>query len=77
MELPSNELETPKEVGSPKKRWTAEEDLILFQQFQIHGRKWKKISESLPNRNAKAIRNRYSSPQFANSPIFSSLKKGD
>ena len=39
--------------------WTEQEDAQLMQLVSVHGRKWKIIAESIPNRTHDALRNRY------------------
>eukprot|EP00357_Protocruzia_adherens_P030576 CAMPEP_0115019522 /NCGR_PEP_ID=MMETSP0216-20121206/29506_1 /TAXON_ID=223996 /ORGANISM="Protocruzia adherens, Strain Boccale" /LENGTH=1238 /DNA_ID=CAMNT_0002391033 /DNA_START=297 /DNA_END=4013 /DNA_ORIENTATION=+ len=37
--------------------WQQEEKLLFVEQFKIHGRKWKKIAEKIPNKTEAQIRN--------------------
>ncbi|KAL4481605.1 hypothetical protein ABPG74_007694 [Tetrahymena malaccensis] len=47
------------ENQSKKVRFTAEEDEALIKLIQIHGKKWKVISELMDGKNETRIRNRY------------------
>lgn len=39
--------------------WTEEEDAMIFQQMQVHGKKWSAIAAAIPGRTDHAIKNRY------------------
>lgn len=41
-----------------KGEWTEEEDVILYEQMTIHGRKWSEVAKYLPGRTDQAIKNR-------------------
>ncbi|EAY07271.1 Myb-like DNA-binding domain containing protein [Trichomonas vaginalis G3] len=39
--------------------WTAEEDQLLLQQYEIHGNKWNLIAKTMKGRTGNTIRNRF------------------
>ncbi|ORX77577.1 hypothetical protein K493DRAFT_293764 [Basidiobolus meristosporus CBS 931.73] len=40
-------------------KWTPEEDQLILQEFEKHGRSWTKIAESIPNRTPFQVQARY------------------
>ncbi|CAD8177410.1 unnamed protein product [Paramecium pentaurelia] len=42
-----------------KKKWTSSEDQILIEAYKEFGKQWIKISERLPGRTSKQVRDRY------------------
>ncbi|CAK71980.1 unnamed protein product (macronuclear) [Paramecium tetraurelia] len=42
-----------------KKKWTVDEDKILLESYAEFGRQWIKISQKLPGRTSKQVRDRY------------------
>ena len=41
------------------RRWTADEDELLFHKYVQHGRKWNEIAKFFPGRTANNIKNRF------------------
>lgn len=39
--------------------WTLEEDMLLVELLNRHGRNWKNIEDALPGRTQNQIKNRY------------------
>ncbi|CAG8482725.1 2953_t:CDS:2 [Paraglomus brasilianum] len=53
-------IETPQGISRSSRYWTAEEDKILIEAMQKHGRKWKQISNDyIPCRTHVAVRYRW------------------
>ena len=59
---------TPEELAQPKQpnyskkdvpMWTVEEDLLILQLVEEHGKKWSKIASHLPGRTDNGVRNRW------------------
>jgi hypothetical protein len=44
-----------------KDPWTEEEDVVIFDLFQQHGKKWAEIARALPGRTDNSIKNRFTS----------------
>jgi len=65
---PSTSMFTPEELAQPKQpnyskkdvpMWTVEEDLLILQLVEQHGKKWSKIASNLPGRTDNGVRNRW------------------
>jgi len=65
---PSTSMFTPEELAQPKQpnyskkdvpMWTVEEDLLILQLVDQHGKKWSKIAAHLPGRTDNGVRNRW------------------
>ena len=65
---PSASMFTPEELAQPKQpnyskkdvpMWTVEEDLLILQLVDQHGKKWSKIAAHLPGRTDNGVRNRW------------------
>jgi len=65
---PSPSMFTPEELAQPKlpnyskkdvPMWTVEEDLLILQLVEQHGKKWSKIAAHLPGRTDNGVRNRW------------------
>ena len=65
---PSTSMFTAEELAQPKlpnyskkdvPMWTVEEDLLILQLVDQHGKKWSKIAAHLPGRTDNGVRNRW------------------
>ena len=65
---PSTSIFTAEELAQPKlpnyskkdvPMWTVEEDLLILQLVEKHGKKWSKIASHLPGRTDNGVRNRW------------------
>ena len=55
----------PPEPHATRKRWTKEEDLVLFSQMKTYAPHWGYIATQMPGRSIASIRSRITKKEFA------------